>query len=259
MKLMSERLITKPTAYDIIFVLAFYASLAYGLVCLSLPWIPIVLECLVSILLYFYYLLLRKTSERPPHEGRVYRKVFHMIGGGSLAVFLKLYSSALVLYLVFSLLILFCLYEALRWYILRRPLFISTVLLFFGDQEESQGGPFYEALIGLGAVLLTVLFFQKEAALCGLIALSLGDGVSGLVGERVRTSTLPFSERKTIGGFLAGVIVSSFAVLLAVGNVQALAAVLGGMLVETVSGKFDNFSVPISTALFYSALSLLLP
>jgi len=87
----------------------------------------------------------------------------------------------------------------------------------------------------------------------------LGDGASGLLGERIRSPLLPFSKQKTVGGLLAGVAASSLAALLVIGDPKVLAATLLGMLLEALSEDLDNFLVPVSSALFYSALLVIWP
>ena len=259
MEATSESMATRLTLYDVAFVLAFYASLAYGIVYLSLPWVPIALEGLVSILLPMYYILSPKPIYRDPQTGQLYRKIFHIVGGSVLVIFMVYYPSLLVIYLVDSLLALFSIYEILRWYVLRRPIWISKGLSFFGDRGEVQGRPFVEALFGLLGVLVTISFFEKGAAICGLVTLSLGDGASGLIGERIKTPLLPFSKQKTVGGLFAGIVSSSLVALLLVGDPKVLAGTLLGMIVEAFSGILDNFLVPVSSAWFYAVLRMKWP
>jgi len=247
-------MVGRPTAYDILLILTFLVSLAYGLVYLSLPWFPIALESLVATLLFLYYILSKKPSKDGLQTKRIYRKTFHIIGGLFLTFFVMFYSPFLVVYLVLSLLSIALLYEALRWCILRKPIWLSEGLQFFGVPEELRGGPFYEAFLGLAGVLITVSFFNKEAAICGLLTLSVGDGMSGLVGERIKTPILPLSRQKTVGGLFAGLFASSIMTMLVLGDLKALIGVLLGMSVEVFSQDLDNLLVPVSSALAYTVL-----
>lgn len=242
------------TPYDILLVIIYLAFLMVGMGFLSLPWTPVLIIISSSILLFLYYILSKKLRGEESDRGRLYRKLLHIIGGLFLTLSTIYYSPASTAYLVLTLLITFLFYEVIRWHILKKPIWLSEALAFFGDPEESREGAFREAIFGLIGVSVILIFLDEKAALCGLITLSVGDGFSGLIGEKLRILPLPFNKKKTVGGLIAGSLASFAAVTIILQDPRGIFGVLFGMLMEAISGDFDNLSVPISSALLYDFL-----
>lgn len=128
-----------------------------------------------------------------------------------------------------------------------------------GNPTEILRGPLY---YGIMFVLLTLLFWKDSPV--GIIALMLlcgGDGLADIIGRRVKSQKLPWSERKTIlgsvsvfiGGWImavgvllaysaSGVFPLGFAIL----SWKVALIALAGALVESLPFRdIDNITVPI--------------
>jgi len=127
-----------------------------------------------------------------------------------------------------------------------------------GDPKEILYGPLF---YGIVFVLLTI-FFWKDS-LVGIIALMIlcgGDGIADIVGRRVNSRKLPWSNTKTVGGSLGmffGGLIFSFLICLVfifTQNIQIVIVVLVlklifinimTTLVESLPIKdIDNLTVP---------------
>ncbi|HEY9077105.1 MAG TPA: phosphatidate cytidylyltransferase [Anaerolineaceae bacterium] len=128
-----------------------------------------------------------------------------------------------------------------------------------GNPAEILRGPLY---YGIMFVLLTVIFWKDSPV--GIIALMLlcgGDGLADIIGRRVKSHKLPWSERKTILGsvsvFIGGWIMAVGVLLvyiasgvfpfsIAILSWKVALIALAGALVESLPFRdIDNITVPI--------------
>jgi len=177
------------------------------------------------------------------------RKFLHLAGGSALILGLILCPTDLPL-LTLILFITYSLYEVLRWQVAKRKIWTSELLSFYGSPEEQSGRPFWEAILGLGAVCGVIYFFDLKITLVALINLTFGDGIAGLTRERLGEDARSFGALKGWWGSLAGTVASSLLALVLTGKVSSLIPVAVGMLVERLPLPVDdNLTVPLSTAL----------
>jgi phytol kinase len=137
-----------------------------------------------------------------------------------------------------------------------------------GRREEILRGPLY---YGIVFVLLTIVFWKDSPI--GILALMLlcgGDGLADIIGKRVGTARLPWSQKKSWGGSLAmllgGFLFASVIlyVFTAMGVFQApqsgyfapliVIAIIGTLVESLPFNDLDNLTVPAITV----ALGLLL-
>lgn len=132
-----------------------------------------------------------------------------------------------------------------------------------GDPREILRGPLY---YGIMFVALTILFWKDSPV--GMVALMMmcgGDGVADLVGRRVRSTRLPWSGEKSVGGSLS-VFVGGFGLSLGIVSVYVALGIfpaplasyllplaliaLASMAVESLPHKdVDNITMTVTAAL----------
>jgi dolichol kinase len=184
------------------------------------------------------------------------RKFLHLAGGSALTLGVLLLPSEL-LFLMLSLLGTYLVYEEFRWGIVRRQLWLSTALAFFGSPEEMSGRPFWEAILGMTAVCLVLSLFNTTVALAAIVNLTFGDGIAGLAREKLDEEARSFSAEKGWFGSLIGLLSSALVILVLTGNASLLMPIAVGMIVERLPIPIDdNFTVPVSTALSAWLLSI---
>jgi phytol kinase len=197
-------------------------------------------------------------------DGRLSRKIIHMGTGPIFVLCWLLFTNA----------------PAARWLAALVPLAITVQFTLVGlgvikdqqsvdamsrtgDRREILRGPL---LYGIVFVILTLVYWQTSPI--GIIALMLlcgGDGLADIVGKRIKTSALPWSPRKTIGGSLS-VFVGGWVFSVALIAVFIAEGVFGGtisnyvpgitlisfvgMLVESLPfSDIDNLTVPASAVI----------
>jgi phytol kinase len=104
-----------------------------------------------------------------------------------------------------------------------------------GDAGELLRGPLF---YGIAFVLLTVIFWLDSPV--GVVALMLlcgGDGIADLIGRRVDSAKLPWSEKKTLAGSLA---------VFFGGGVLALLVVAIYISVGVFAGSIGDYFLPIT-------------
>ncbi|KAL8435905.1 hypothetical protein ACSSS7_002131 [Eimeria intestinalis] len=144
------------------------------------------------------------------------RKLFHflLVLNLLLVVFSGLFS--LLLMIVSGLLWLVIALELLRISRLspRFSRLIGSAYANFTDSRDARGMVLSHIYLVLGVVAPLLAFASFKGApggppsLLGIILVGCGDSVAALVGSRCSTPVLPFTTRKTVGGFIAFVISS---------------------------------------------------
>jgi dolichol kinase len=244
------------TVYDLVVFSFLFGSLlawwhfeALGTATLILSLVAVLLALLVFQALRAYL----KSSGGTLGAGR---KFLHLVGGSALTLGLLLLPLELP-FLMLSLLGTYLIYEEFRWGIVRRQLWLSTALAFFGSPEEMSGKPFWEAILGMIATCLVLSLFNTTVALAAIVNLTFGDGTAGLAREKLDEEARDFSAEKGWRGSLIGLLSSALVILVLTGNTSLLIPIAVGMIVERLPIPIDdNFTVPVSTALSAWFLSI---
>jgi dolichol kinase len=209
----------------------------------------LILSTVAVLLVLLVFLTLRASLKSPGGTLGAGRKFLHLVGGSALVLGVILLPSELP-FLALSLLGTYLVYEECRWGIVRRQLWLSTALAFFGSPEETSRRPFWEAILGMTAISLVLSLFKTEVALAAIVNLTFGDGIAGLARERLGEEVRSFSVRKGWRGSLIGMLSSALVILMLTGNTSLLIPIVVGMIVERLPLPIDdNFTVPVSTAL----------
>ncbi len=151
---------------------------------------------------------------------------------------------------------------------------IYWLLQRFEREEYIKKSPGKGSLYFLAGVLLTIKLFPKDIALLSIMILALGDSISTLVGINFgRTKQfINGSGTKLLEGTLAGVIAAFLGCLalillvpgFSVGILQALAACIGAMIVESIDLQVnkqpvdDNIIVPLTAGVVITLISMFL-
>ena len=208
---------------------------------------------LLTVLVFVAFRARLRSSEDTLGTGR---KFLHLMGGSALTLGSILFPSELP-FLTLSLSGSYLVYEVFRWWMAKRQLWLSIALAFFGSPEEKSGRPFWEAILGMTAISLVLSLFNAEVALVAIVNLTFGDGVAGLLRERLGEEARSFSAWKGWCGSLAGLLAAGLVTLMLTGDASLLIPIVIGMVVERLPVPVDdNFTVPVSTALSAWLLSM---
>ncbi len=179
------------------------------------------------------------------------RQLIHMLLGSAIiaaVIFLGTHATLEILLAIFALAAV----ASLRLAKGTNTTLLSKTTTVIGRESE-QNFPFEGAIFFfLGAIMLLVLFPEKQIVLGGLIVVVYGDAFSTLVGKAVGKTPLP--NNKTLEGSIAGFFVSAEILAIFFPLHIALLTALAGMLAELLPVN-DNISIPIASAI---ALTILL-
>lgn len=176
------------------------------------------------------------------------RKIIHVLVG-IFALLMIVYGvfTPLVIFVLFIVFILFSLFS-LKFKIPVAYFFLSR---FERDREMHQlpGRGFLFAILG---VLLSIQLFPRDIALASIIILTFADPLSYLVGKYVGKTRHFLDNRKNIEGNLAGFVISSALALFFVVPTLAIAGSLAAMLFEALVIEIqkieldDNLIIPLA-------------
>ncbi len=130
------------------------------------------------------------------------------------------------------------------------PIITELVELF--ERPEEMRMPGQGTIHFLAGVLLATLITRDARIVdVAIIVLSVGDGVSTIVGTRFGSTPIPYNPKKSLEGSLAGFASAATLTSLWTGDpVVSVLASLVGSAAETVPRLNDNIVVPVSVALF---------
>jgi dolichol kinase len=115
----------------------------------------------------------------------------------------------------------------------------------------------YSPLIFAISILVLITFFPETNAYVGIIALTLGDGISGLIGKQFGKTKLFYNKKKSLEGSTSMFILTfiiSFIFVQKIVIVFILSFI--ATLVESISNEaIDNFTVPFSVSLIMFLLT----
>lgn len=195
-------------------------------------------------------------------KGELERQLIHLFTG--IFFILLIYAAGdQVLWLLLSLLIF---YLAISYIILkeRLPPSFSTFLCRWG-RPGKQNIPIKGTILLLCGIIISLLLFPQEIVYASIAVVGFGDSVATIAGVTLGRHKLPYSEKKTVEGTLAGIAAAFFASMFFVTPIQAFVGSAGGMLLESVVDlqtirelnsqavfRFflnDNFLIPVFSGL----------
>ncbi len=167
------------------------------------------------------------------------RKILHVLIG-IFAILMVVYGvfTPLVIFVLMFVFILFSLFS-LKYEIPVAHFFLSR---FERDRERNQlpGKGFLFAILG---VLLSIELFEYDIALASIIILTFADPISYFVGKHIGRTRHFLDGRKNIEGNIAGFIISSAFALFFVNPVLAIAGSLMAMLFEALIIEVQNIEL----------------
>ncbi|MFH0860957.1 MAG: hypothetical protein V1921_07130 [Candidatus Altiarchaeota archaeon] len=123
---------------------------------------------------------------------------------------------------------------------------IKHVIAHFEREKDIKEFPFKGAFWYNVGITLPVTLLDRDMACAIIIILSLGDGMSTLVGRFVGKHRI---GRKSIEGFIAFVVFSALGSSLLLDPIRALQFSLVGGLVEMIEFFDDNLMIPLTLTL----------
>jgi HAD superfamily phosphoserine phosphatase-like hydrolase len=180
-----------------------------------------------------------------PTKNQVLRETIHACGFAVplLSGIVGLYPTVLLILLITS---LYMLSELLMMERKTLPI-VSLITRHAATSEEIYGFRTSPIFFAFG-ILLTLLFFPRQASGAAIAAFALGDSTASIFGGMLGRKTLPYNKGKTLEGSLIGFL---FAFLAAAFFVNPIAALLGAavaMLIESMPLPLnDNLLVPLIT------------
>ncbi len=119
------------------------------------------------------------------------------------------------------------------------------------DRGLDLGPPF----LALG-LIVTLLFFNFPAAACGFLQVCVSDGAAAVAGKYWGGAKIFYSPEKTYVGTIVFFLTAFAIQLFFLPFWPALLIALFGSLLESLPfGAFDNFLIPLGSALFYHYLN----
>lgn len=169
-----------------------------------------------------------------------YRKIFHLAFGLAIAALIFFTPKAISL----SLLMLGTFIGVIFTDAILRGYHIPIISLLIESLERRGALPGKGALYFAISSLFCVVFFEKEVVVPAIVALSVLDGIAGIIGTYF--GRYKVINGKTVEGTLAGMAVTFLALLPLIPVPQsALASFVAGV-VELFSPVDDNLLIPVS-------------
>lgn len=198
------------------------------------------------------------------------RQLIHLFTGIFFIIFVYLTGENAL----WLLLLLLALYLVTSFIILsdKLPSSLSTFLCRWG-RPGKQNIPLKGTILLVCGIVLSLVLFPREIVYASIAVVGFGDSVATIAGVTLGRHKLPYSEKKTIEGTLAGIIAAFLASMIFVTPAQAFVGSAGGMLLESVVDmqtikelnsqavlRFflnDNFLIPIFSALLMFTMEFL--
>lgn len=128
---------------------------------------------------------------------------------------------------------------------------IPIINWFLEKFEREHVLPGWGALTFLAGSILSLLLFDKQIALAGIMILTIGDPVSHFVGESFGKIKHPLNDKKLLEGSIVGVILGFLGAILFVNPAAAFFGSFFGLCFEALEIKFrhivldDNLLIPV--------------
>jgi dolichol kinase len=180
----------------------------------------------------------------------IHRKIFHITLG--IALVLTIYFDLLKDWMVFAILIIGVIIS-----ISSRYFDIPLIRQFLGKFEREKhlkNIPGQGVLSIFAALLIIMLFFDKDIVLASMMIWTLGDSMSAIIGRHYGKRKHPFNDSRMILGTIFGMIVATLGAWIFVRFWIALVAACIAMALESLEleifgiGIDDNLLVPIISA-----------
>jgi len=172
-----------------------------------------------------------------------YRKIFHLVFGLAIAAMIFFTPKTISL----SLLTLGTLIGVIFIDAVLRGYHIPVISLLIDGLERREALPGKGALYFAISSVFCVVFFEKEVVVPAIVALSVLDGIAGIIGTYFGRHTI--IKGKTAEGTFGGMAVTFLALLpLITIPESALASFLAG-IVELFSPIDDNLLIPVSVCI----------
>ena len=199
---------------------------------------------------------LDKLSENIQYGIGVQRKIIHILLGLLITVLLMFGVAKKIHF--FSLIIISIIFSFLsRKY--RIPV-LHQILDTFEREKEIRSFPGKGFIFYLIGVFLVLSFFPVEIAMPSILVLAFADSVGYIFGGRFGKTPHPFTDKKFLEGFIAGIIAGFIGALIFVPWHEALAASFFAMVVEGIELKIgadevdDNITIPLAAAIAISVV-----
>ena len=182
------------------------------------------------------------------------RKIIHL--SSTLIIPINIFiGHEFTIYSLIFVILLYFISEILRTRKIRIP-FISDVTDYCSYNFEKKSFV-YSPLTFAISILVLITFIPGNNGYVGVVALTLGDGVAGLIGKQFGKTKLFYNNKKSLEGSMSMFIITFLSVLLFVQNVFVVFILsLIATLVESLSNEaIDNFSVPFSVSLIMLLLT----
>ena len=127
------------------------------------------------------------------------------------------------------------------------PFTTVTNLVAIGDERwEFATAPIFFAV----GIVFPLTFYPTKIGFAAITILTLGDGIARMVGKTMGQVALPYNKAKKLEGTMAGILLSALASLLFVSPLEAVAASIIGMIVESLPLPIsDNMVIPLAAGL----------
>lgn len=179
------------------------------------------------------------------------RKVVHL-SALLVPILTELTSKSTVLVALSLITIAYTLEELLRLKGRRLPIITPFTLRMSGPEEAKRFiiRPIYLAV----GIILTLVLFPNTIAYASICVVAVGDPVAAYVGGKIGRMRV---GRKTLEGFVSGLVASFLVTSLFVLPFTALLGSVGGMLMELFDIPDDNLTMPVAAGALMTFAALL--
>jgi phytol kinase len=186
----------------------------------------------------------------------ILRRLIH-IAGISTIVLTQLLGKIGLSSIVLSTTVLYLISEYLRLHGKRLPI-ITRISNLAARRDETSGWILCPVSYAVG-IMIAVNIFPEPVNYAAIAVLTLGDGVSSLVGMKIGRHAIPYNHNKTFEGSISCFLASFFSALIFVNPLIAFLGSIVGTIVESLpTGCGENIAVPTASGLCMSILFLFL-
>jgi dolichol kinase len=185
------------------------------------------------------------------------RKVIHISGFLIPLFYVQFLSTYLVSVGLFLIIVVYTISEVARGHEINFPVFSTVTRKAAKSVFEVKYFATAPIAFTLG-IILSLLFFPPSIAYASITVLTLGDSMANIFGKVFGKIPLPFNRKKTFEGTICGFVCAFFGSILFVNPLNALVAVIVGMLVESLPLQIDdNLAIPLSAGVVLLFISVL--
>ncbi len=186
------------------------------------------------------------------------RKSIHTIPGFAAIPIVVWLGKIVAIPIAILFLVLYTLNELYLAGLIRRPIPIAThTFHIMARREEIEKKTFIGTVIFWSATVLIIAFLPPEKAAAAIMVSSFGDAAAAIVGKAMGIAKLPYSDRKTLGGFLAMLATSILCYIVAgIELSPSLVVAFASMVVESLTPVWylDELTVPATVAILLALM-----